>query len=151
MAQLRHCAISRVVLGFDPRWCHWNFFTGFDSASNRIEYQEYFMEAKGGRWLGLINLPPSWADSLEIWEPQTPRNLRTTNSPVQESLFFYLYLLFRTKLEYEEYQTAALVRKVNTVMCQLYRVIKSLFAPDGYSTNNPQKYFKQFQSLTMIT
>jgi hypothetical protein len=28
---------------------------------------------------------------------------------------------------------------------------KSLCAPDDYSTKNMQKYFKQFQSLTMIT
>jgi hypothetical protein len=28
---------------------------------------------------------------------------------------------------------------------------KSLCAPDDYSTKNTQKYFKQFQSLTMIT
>jgi hypothetical protein len=28
---------------------------------------------------------------------------------------------------------------------------KSLCAPDGYSTKNTQNYFKQFQSLTMIT
>jgi hypothetical protein len=39
--------------GFDSRWCHWNFFfffsfrphygAGVDSASNRNEYQEYFL------------------------------------------------------------------------------------------------------------
>jgi hypothetical protein len=28
---------------------------------------------------------------------------------------------------------------------------KSLCAPDDYSTKNTQKYFKQFQSFTMIT
>jgi hypothetical protein len=33
----------------------------------------------------------------------------------------------------------------------VYRVIKRLCAPDDYSTKNPQIYFKQFQSLTMIT
>jgi hypothetical protein len=33
----------------------------------------------------------------------------------------------------------------------IYRVIKSLCALDDYSTKNTQKYFKQFQSLTMIT
>jgi len=42
--------------GFDSRWCHWNFsFTqtfrphygpGVDSASNRNEYQEYFLGVK---------------------------------------------------------------------------------------------------------
>jgi len=42
---------------------------GFDSASNRNEYQEYFLGGKGGRCVGLT-LPPSCADCLEIWEPQ---------------------------------------------------------------------------------
>ena len=42
--------------GFDPRWCHWNFSLtqsfrplygpGVDSASNRNEYQEYFLGVK---------------------------------------------------------------------------------------------------------
>ena len=42
--------------GFDSRWCHWNFsltqsfrpryVPGFDSASNRNEYQEYFLGVK---------------------------------------------------------------------------------------------------------
>jgi len=41
---------------FDPRWCHWNFFLtysfrshygpGVDSASDRNEYQEYFLGVK---------------------------------------------------------------------------------------------------------
>ena len=43
---LKHCVESR---GFDSRWCHWNFSfrlyygPGVDSASNRNEYQEYFL------------------------------------------------------------------------------------------------------------
>ena len=42
--------------GFDSRWCHWNFSLpssfrphygpGFDSASNRNEYQEYLLGVK---------------------------------------------------------------------------------------------------------
>jgi len=62
--------------GFDFRWCHWNFSLtksfrshygpGSDSPSNRNEYQEYFLEGKGGRCVGLKNLPPSCADCLEI-------------------------------------------------------------------------------------
>jgi len=38
--------------GFHSGWCHWNFFIdiyygrGVDSASNRNEYQEYFMGVK---------------------------------------------------------------------------------------------------------
>ena len=31
---------------------------------------------KGGRCVGLTILPPSCADCLEIWEPQTPGTLR---------------------------------------------------------------------------
>jgi len=40
-----------------------------DSASNRNEYQEYFLGSKGGQCIGLTTLPPSYADCLEIWEP----------------------------------------------------------------------------------
>ena len=41
--------------GFDSQWCHWNFSLtffwphygpGVDSASNRNEYREYFLEGK---------------------------------------------------------------------------------------------------------
>jgi hypothetical protein len=42
-------------------------------------YQEYFLGGKSGRCLGLTNLPPSCADCLEVWEPQTPG----TSGPVQ--------------------------------------------------------------------
>jgi len=31
---------------------------------------------KGGRCVGLTTLPPSCADCLEIWEPQTSETLR---------------------------------------------------------------------------
>jgi len=49
---------------------------GVDSPSNRNEYQEYFLVAKGGRYLGLTNLLLSYADCLVIWEPQPPGNRR---------------------------------------------------------------------------
>jgi hypothetical protein len=72
--------------GFDSRWCHWIFLLsysfrphygpGVDSASNRNECQEYLLEGKGGRCVGLTTLPPSSADCLEIWEPQLPETLR---------------------------------------------------------------------------
>jgi len=32
--------------------------SGVDSASNRNEYQEYFVGGKGGRCVGLTTLPP---------------------------------------------------------------------------------------------
>jgi hypothetical protein len=47
-----------------------------DSASNKNKYQQYFLGSKGGRCLGLITLPPSCADCLEIWEHQPPGTLR---------------------------------------------------------------------------
>ena len=72
--------------GFDSRWCHWNFSLtqsfwphygpGVDSASNRNEYQEYFLGGKGSRCIRLTTLPPSCADCLEIWEPQPPGTLK---------------------------------------------------------------------------
>ena len=49
---------------------------GVDSASNRNEYQEYFLGGKGGRCLRLTTLPPSCAVCLEIWEPQPSGNLK---------------------------------------------------------------------------
>jgi hypothetical protein len=46
-----------------------------DSAFNGNEYQEYFLEGKGGRCVWLTTLPPSCTDCLEIWEPQRPGTL----------------------------------------------------------------------------
>jgi len=71
--------------GFDSRWCHWNFSLtsiwphygpGVDSASNRNEYQEYFLGGNGGRCIGLTNLQTSGADCFEIWKPQPLGTLR---------------------------------------------------------------------------
>jgi hypothetical protein len=76
--------------GFVSRWCHRNFSLtqsfrphygpGVDSASNRNEYQKYFLGVggggKGGRCVGLTTLPPSCADCLEIWESEPPGTLR---------------------------------------------------------------------------
>jgi hypothetical protein len=45
---------------------------GVDSDSNRNEYQEYFLRGKGGRCVGLTNLPSSYADYLEIWKLHPP-------------------------------------------------------------------------------
>ena len=39
---------------------------GVDSASNRNEYQEYFLGDKDGRRLKLITLPLSYADCLNM-------------------------------------------------------------------------------------
>jgi hypothetical protein len=46
-----------------------------DLASNRNQYQEYFLGDKGSWWLGLRILPPLCANCLKIWEPQRPGTL----------------------------------------------------------------------------
>jgi len=53
-------------------WAPWPVWTG---GINRYEYQEYFLEIKGDRCLGLTNLPPSCADCLEIWELNPPATM----------------------------------------------------------------------------
>jgi hypothetical protein len=45
-------------------------------ALNRNEYQEYCLGGKGDRCVGLITLPPSCVDCLEIWKPPPPGTLR---------------------------------------------------------------------------
>ena len=76
-------AFDRAATGIDTYRIYYYFFRyntvedssrphrghGIDSASNRNENQEYFLGDKGGRCVGLTNLPPSCADCLEIWEP----------------------------------------------------------------------------------
>jgi len=60
-----------LTLSFRP-----HYGPGVDSASNRNEYQEYFLGSKGSRCVGLTTLPPSSADYLEMWEPQPPETFR---------------------------------------------------------------------------
>ena len=74
------------LMQIDFRWCYRNFSLtqsfwphygpGVNSASNRNEDQEYFLGGKGGQCV-VLNLPPSCANCLEIWEPQPPGNVRT--------------------------------------------------------------------------
>jgi hypothetical protein len=66
-------SIFRTEMSREQMWEHYG--PGVDSASNRNEYQEYFLGGKGGRCVGLTTLPPSCADCLEIWEPQLPGSL----------------------------------------------------------------------------
>ena len=47
---------------------HYGLILG--SATNRNVYQEYFLGSKGGQCVELPNFPPSFADFLDIWEPQ---------------------------------------------------------------------------------
>ena len=65
----RWCRSFSLILSFQP-----HYTPGVDSGPNRNEYQ-YIFWGKGGRCVGLTSLPPSCAEFLEIWEPQTPSTL----------------------------------------------------------------------------
>ena len=95
-----NCATSRKVAGLNPdgviRIVRW-FITsgrtmvlGFEWASNRNYYQEYFLGCKGGRYIGLKTLPNSCSDCLDIWEPQPRRNIRA-----RPGLYRYCFALKR--------------------------------------------------------
>jgi hypothetical protein len=55
---------------------------GVDSESNRNEYQDYLLRAKGDRCVGLTTVPPSCAGCFEIWEPKPSGTLRACPAPV---------------------------------------------------------------------
>ena len=88
--------------GFYSQWCHWNISLIYSFrlhyghevalASNRNEYQEYFLGGKGIQCVGLTNLPPSHADCCEIWEPQPPGTLRTCPGLYRDCFTFTLAL-----------------------------------------------------------
>jgi len=63
--------LSHTLLNM-TRFFRPHYSPGVESASNRKEYQEYFLGGKGGLCVGLKTLPPSCTDSLAIWVPQPP-------------------------------------------------------------------------------
>ena len=67
------------------------------SASNRNEYQEYFLGSKGGRCVQFTTLPPSCAECLEIWELQLPGTLRACPQPYRDCCTFYQWKLYFLK------------------------------------------------------
>ena len=88
---LRCCATNQKVAGSIPAGVNGFFIDiksirshygpGVDSASNRNEYQEYFLGVKRGRCVRLTTLPPSCAvvtksGSLNILEPSGPVQAR---------------------------------------------------------------------------
>ena len=73
---LKHCTTSRRVAGSVPDGVIGFFFFHRHNPSGRtiaLRLTQPLTEmSKGGRCVGLTTLPPSCADCLEIWEPQTP-------------------------------------------------------------------------------
>jgi len=87
--------------GFDSRWYHWNFSLilsfwphygpGVDSASNRNEYQEYFLgvKAAGVRADNLTTIMCRLSWNLEASNSWNPQGLSRC---VMGLLYLYLYL-----------------------------------------------------------
>jgi hypothetical protein len=125
---------------FDSRWCHWNFSLtysfrpqydpGVDSASNRNEYQEYFLGCKGGWCVGLTTLPPSSTNCLEIWEPQLLGTLRACNGIALPLPYFsfpavYFLAVIYLKLESfgeEQWIQSQLYFAVIYILCSVFRL-----------------------------
>ena len=63
--------------GFSFRWCHWNVSVTYKPSSHTMALGlTQPITEMSCRCLGLTILPPSRADCLEIWEPQSPGTLR---------------------------------------------------------------------------
>ena len=64
------CGTALQSERFDSRWGHWNFLLTKSFQPHCVckknECQEYFLQAKGGRCVGLTTLPRFCADWLEI-------------------------------------------------------------------------------------
>jgi hypothetical protein len=84
---LRHCATSQKIVGFIPNSVigifHWHnpssrtLVLGLThSVTEMSTVPGIFPGGRGDQCIGLTTLPPSYAECLEIWEPQTPETLR---------------------------------------------------------------------------
>jgi hypothetical protein len=71
-----------------------------DSASKKKYVPGIFPGGKGGRCVGLTTLPPSYADCLEIWEPQPYGTLKACKG---------IALPFTSSNSYHSEQTALLL------------------------------------------
>ena len=128
---LKHCATSRKVGGSIPDGAIGIFHShnpsgrtmapGVHSASNRNEYQEYFLEGKGDRCVGLTTLPPSCADYLEIWEPEPPGTLRAC-----PGITFYIYIfatcfgLYLGRAQAYQYKKPCDIQKPYNKYCKVF-------------------------------
>jgi hypothetical protein len=83
---------KREGRGFDSQLCHWNFSLtcffrphygpGVDSTTKKKSSRNISLGSKDGRCVELTTLPPSCADCLEIWGPQTSWNPQGLSRPV---------------------------------------------------------------------
>ena len=87
---LRHCATSRKVAGSIPDEHN---TSGHNEplrkmSTRRISWGEG-RRSKGGRRVGLTTLSPSFADRLEIYEPQNSAALKGLSRAFQRLLYRY--------------------------------------------------------------
>jgi len=136
---LRHCASSRhrsrvrfpimsleIFIAFDIGH---TVALGVDSASNRNEYQEYFLGGKCSRCVELTTLSPSHADCHEIWERQTSGNLWYCNRQVM-GLLYLLLLWNSTYFAFLPNQTSTVID--STICCPFKSaMIKSILLPSS--------------------
>jgi len=57
-------------------WPYGTMALGLTQPLTEMSTRNISWGGKDGRCVGLTTLPPSCADCLEIWEPQTPGTLR---------------------------------------------------------------------------
>ena len=96
---LRHCATRRKVAGSIPDCVigifHWHNPSGHTMALGLTKPLEEMSTrniswgGKGGRCVGLTNLPLSCTDCLKIWEPQPPGTLRACPGLNRDCIFCY--------------------------------------------------------------
>jgi hypothetical protein len=87
---LRHCTTSRKVAGSIPDGVI-GIFYWYNPSGRTVALgltQPVTEMGKGGRCVGLITLPPSCTDCLEIWEPQPPGTLRACPGMYRDSFIF---------------------------------------------------------------
>ena len=60
---------------------------GSTQPPTEMSTRSIYLWDNGGRCVELTVLPPTYADCLEIWQPQPPGNLRSCNRPAQGLLY----------------------------------------------------------------
>jgi hypothetical protein len=102
----RHCAVSRKVaasiLG-DVIEIFRN--PGRTVALGSTQALEMSTMGKGGRCVDLTNLPPSYADDLEVWDSQPSGTLWACISPVK-GLLYVFSIKFFSRQEITEFTQA---------------------------------------------
>ena len=122
--------------GFGSRWCHGNFSltysfrphcgAGVDSASNRNEYQEYFLGGKGGRSVGLTTLPHLLpivlkSGSLYLPGPSGPVQACTEIAFFILRIYTYIYMCVCARVHTHVIISSSALRKPLSISSRLYR------------------------------